>query len=53
MTNAIAGTITWPTGTKWVGGVQPTWASTGVDKIQLQRISSTVILATVIGLNYL
>lgn len=53
MTNGIAGTITWPTGTKWPGGVQPTWAATGIDKVQLQRISSTGILANVMGINFL
>lgn len=51
MINAAAGTITWPTGTQWPGTI-PTFATTGTDRIRLQRISSTVIHATLIGKDY-
>jgi hypothetical protein len=30
-----AGTITWPTAVKWEGGTEPTWTSSGIDRIKL------------------
>jgi len=51
MTNAVVGTITWPVGTRWPGTI-PEFGSTGTDRIRLQRVSSSVIHATLIGSDY-
>lgn len=44
-------TITWPTGIQWPGGTEPSLSS-GTDRVVLQRISSTVIQASLAGAAY-
>jgi hypothetical protein len=51
ITGADNCTITWPTGVAWPGGSAPSFSS-GVDRVVMQRISSTVIHASLAGAEY-
>jgi hypothetical protein len=52
ITNGGSSTITWPTGTKWPNGTAPTLTTSGTDRIVMQRVTSTVIHASIAGTAY-
>lgn len=44
--------ITWPSAVKWPNGTSPTFSTTGVDRVVLQQVSSTIIHANLAGKGY-
>ena len=51
LTGADDCAITWPAGTKWPGGSPPSF-SAGTDRVVIQRVSATVIHASLAGSAY-
>lgn len=52
ITNGGSSTITWPTTTKWPGGTDPNLATSGTDRVVIQRVASSEYHASVAGEAY-
>jgi len=49
ITNGGGCTITWPSGTKWPYGQAPSLSTAGVDRVQLQKVGTSTIHASLAG----
>lgn len=49
LTNGGVGTQTWPSGTLWAGGVQPTWTVSGKDRVVFTKAGTDPWLGALAG----